>query len=117
MMPVERRIITALIKSAVKAGFVPVRFWDEGDYQDVDCRASTTGAALKRCITSALSCVDSVDMGTLHFAPQANLEDWGTHGVLLILGNGQDVISDWHCQDVAFDAAVSTVADHSESFL
>ena len=108
MQPVEKRIITALIERLESAGYVPTQYYDsvpgDGEYQEV------TGATLPERIASALAAVDSTDCGTLHFSPN---ED----GVFFVLGNGIDVISDYHCGDPKFDAVVSAVSDESESFL
>lgn len=117
MQNVEKRIITALIEACELAGFVPVKFWDSGEYQDVTWKANSVGpTAEQQRIESSITCVDSVDEGTLHFAPKSDLGAWGQRGVLLILGNGIDIISDWHCGDSAFDHAVESVAMRSEDF-
>jgi hypothetical protein len=42
---------------------------------------------------------------TIHFSSAGNTS------VLLVPGNGVYIISDWHCSDPAFDAAVEKVCD------
>jgi hypothetical protein len=57
-----------------------------------------------------------VDDGTLHFAPKTHLDCWGRLGVYVVLGNGVDIISDWHCGNKSFDAAVDAVAMKAEDY-
>jgi hypothetical protein len=43
------------------------------------------------------------------------LKAWGNRGVLLILGNGEDIISDYHCGNPEFAAAVDRVYAYIEA--
>jgi hypothetical protein len=105
MTPVETRIVRGLIHALKKAGFVPVKLWDSEEYQE----AITT--------TQALDAIESVDaIVTLHFAPKADITAWGRLGVMLVTGNGVDIISDWHCGNESFNAAVESVAMKSEDY-
>ena len=91
---IERAKVSAVVAECEAAGYVPVRVWDGGEY------VKTTG------VTGALDAVFAVDESTIHFAPRDKPNGWGGCGVLVILGNGEDCISDWHCGDEVFSAAV-----------
>jgi len=117
MQNIERVIIRRMIADLSAAGFVPVAFWDEEEYQIIapDGTHATLRPLPKPLRTTlvtqlsadeALTMVDSVDCGTLHFAPADQLQAWGRYGVFLVLGNGEDVISDYHCGNEAFDNAL-----------
>lgn len=99
---IERAIVTALVEECAKAGFVPRAVWDGEEY------------VLTLDLDRVLSAVFSVDESTIHFAPKDAPDDWGTLGVLCIGGNGEDVISDWHCGNAAFNAAVEATCRRIE---
>lgn len=99
MQLIERLIICKLIEELDVAGFAPVKFWDGEAYQTIKWKASSTEANKVQREKACIECITSVDEGTLHFAPKTDLKAWGRLGVLLILGNGQDIISDYHCAD------------------
>ena len=114
LQKLEEKIIKRLVRECRAAGFKPVYWFDswpgEGEYQDAQHRSAT----------EVVKVIDTTDLGTLHFAPigrvitkPADLENFG---VFLVLGNGVDVISDWHCQDEAFNAAVEKAADYAMSW-
>lgn len=107
MRNIERIIIKRLIAEQAKAGYVPVQYFDgmgsDGEYVPLELNDE-----------KILEVIDTVDAGTLHFAPAAKHEDWGRRGVLLILGNGEDVISDWHTSDEAFGQACERTLDAIE---
>jgi hypothetical protein len=110
MQLIEKVIIVKLIEELDKAGFVPVQFWDGEEYQPIVWKNGSTGP--DNNVQREKACMDaitSVDEGTLHFASKTDLKGWGRLGVLLILGNGEDVISDYHCGNAAFDAAIQSV--------
>lgn len=57
----------------------------------------------------------SVDFNcTVHFAPVSDPKDWGRTGVMFVLGNGIDVISDYHLATTMpeFGAAMDRVTDY-----
>ena len=110
MQNIERIIIRRLITEAAVRGFVPVKFWDGEEYQEVE-QEVVCGEATR---FSAIKAIDTVDEGTLHFAPEKDRTAWGQRGVLLILGNGEDVISDWHSGDETFSAACEATLDAIE---
>jgi hypothetical protein len=84
------------------AGFVPVCVWDTEEY----IWSPLTAPAAKRNALHArppvpltqqevLYAVFGIDGGpTVHFAPTTRLQDWGAHGVMLVPGNGRDLIAD-----------------------
>lgn len=110
MQLVEKVIVCKLIEKLDAAGFVPVKWWDGEEYQAIDNpmdNAATPARREKQCIDA----INTVDTGTLHFAPKTDLTNWGQMGVLLILGNGEDIISNYHCSTnyPAFTATVDSM--------
>ena len=97
---VEKLIIRRVVRELRLAGFVPVKVWDSEDYVD----ATTAKAVIQVLYDVDASC-------TVHFAPAADPAAWGRLGVLLVTGNGIDILSDWHCQNPTFDAALERVCD------
>lgn len=77
----ERRIVANLIAHLAAAGFVPVEVDDGGD-DNVACND----------VKSAMEAIFSVDESVLFMAKPAGLE----HGIVLIAGNGVDIVSDWN---------------------
>jgi hypothetical protein len=116
MQLIERLIICKLIEELDTAGFAPVQFWDGEEYQTIKWKADSTEANKVQREKACIECVNSVGEGTLHFAPKTDLKAWGGLGVLLILGNGQDIISDYHCADhtPAFGPAIERVQEWIE---
>lgn len=124
MNTIERTIISALIRDMRAAGFQPAAVWDgeayvmaNGTFEQNSMRFHSSQSPdtdapdnIERAMTDveALAAIDSVDDSTLHFTHQ-NATTWGNRGVLLILGNGEDVISDYHCGDTAFSAVVDGI--------
>lgn len=92
-------IVRKLIRNCRKAGYVARLVYDGGAYVKV------------RTERDVLTAVDSVDDSTIHFEPVTG-DDGHSRGVYVVLGNGVDCLSDWHCGDKAFDAAVETVCDY-----
>lgn len=98
---IERAIVAALVDECSKAGFVPVKVWDGGEYVE-----ATT-------LDAVIDAVFSVDESTVHFAPAGDLVRWGKFGVFLVCGNGEDLISDNHCGNEAFAAAVTKACERA----
>lgn len=96
----ERKIVRKVVRTLKAAGFVPVKVWDSQEYVDAVTE------------TEVLDAVFAVDDSTIHFAPATDLEDWGHRGVYIVLGNGIDCLSDWHCGDSDFDAGLERVCDY-----
>lgn len=112
MKTIERTIISALMRDMRAAGYQTAAVWDgeayvmaHGTFEELSPRfhssqAPNTAAPdhIERAMTDeeALAAVDAVDDSTLHFT-NLNATTWGRRGVLLVLGNGEDVISDYHC--------------------
>jgi hypothetical protein len=94
----EEAILKALVEELSIAGFTYVNVWDGEEYRPV-----SEGYA------QLLEEVFAVSDSTVHFAPEDNPEKWGNLGVLLVCGNGEDFISDWHCGNKDFDAALDRV--------
>lgn len=107
----ERVIITALLRDMREDGYQPAAVWDGGAYvmahgtfdersqrlHSSQCPDTAAPDHIVRPMTDeeVFAAVDSVDESTLHFTNK-NATTWGSRGVLLILGNGEDVISDYH---------------------
>lgn len=122
MQTIERLMLTALLRDMRRAGYEPAAVWDGEEY--VCARSANAADGVKsfparapkkihRALTDeeALEAIDSVDESTLHFT-QRNAREWGNRGVLLILGNGQDVMSDHHCADgEPFGEIISAIWD------
>jgi hypothetical protein len=104
---IERAIVRRLIEEAIGAGFTPVAVFNGDEYIPTPN------------IGRALDVVFDLDECTLHFGQRGAIaqlpEGWGCYGVLIILGNGIDCISDWHCGDDAFNTAVERVCDAIEN--
>lgn len=94
----ERRIIRHVVRELRAAGFEPDTVYDGGEY----VKAHTERAVL--------DAVFAVDDATVHFDRGAGANG-RAHGVYFVLGNGIDVLSDWHCGDAAFDAVLDRCAD------
>jgi hypothetical protein len=108
---IERAIIRQLVEALAVAGFHPVKFYDSlhtpgGDYQKIAPADSLDGIQ-RHCIEA----FETTDGGTLHFAPVGRPKDWGAFGVMLVGGNGVDVISDWHSGNPHFNAAMERVSE------
>jgi len=95
----ERAIVRALVEECYRAGFVAHQVDDGEDLVKV------------RSTNEAVDAVFAVDESRIRFR---HVDDTGPrpklHNVLLIGGNGEDIISDWHCGNASFDAAVNRVA-------
>jgi hypothetical protein len=120
MQAIERQILIALLKDMRAAGYQPAAVWDgeqyviarsDGDVMSIDSKAGSGYERIARPLTDreALEAIDSVCDSTLHFTHH-NAETWGNRGVLLILGNGEDVISDSHdAKDEPFGEIIDAV--------
>lgn len=87
---VERAIIKALIAFLDGYGFKPTFVFD-GE-ENVKCSTAE----------KAIEAITAVDESWLHFKAGKGVLGAGArkdHGVYLILGNGEDVISDWRYSD------------------
>jgi hypothetical protein len=78
----ERRVVATLCALMLERGWVPVAVWD-GERLE-----KTTDAK------SAMEFIFNLDEASLRFAKPSNPKNW--HGVLLVLGNGEDIVSDWN---------------------
>ncbi len=99
---VEKTIVRVLHAELKKAGFVPVKVWDGGEYVDTNR------------LRDVLDAVFSVDTSTIHFAPVSDPSKWGNLGVYVVCGNGADLLSDWHCSDPKFDEVVTSVMHRTD---
>jgi hypothetical protein len=99
----ERSIVVAVVDECAKDGFVPVSVYDGGEYVPAADAAAV------------LDAVFSVDEATIHFAPSDDKSDWGKRGVFIVLGNGEDCISDFHCGDASFARAVERASDRAQN--
>ncbi len=102
----ERAIVRALIRECLDGGWVAYQVDDGEDLVKV------------RSENEAIDAVFAVDESRIRFR---HVDDTGRqpklHNVLLIGGNGEDIISDWHCGNASFDACVGRVAYNVEDLL
>ncbi len=106
---IEHAIVRLLIDELAKVGFVPVGIHHE-DLPRGECEL----VARSKIFAEVFEYDGPI---TLHFAPTSAI-DASTDavdmeqlvGVLLVNGNGQDIISDWHTRPKEFDHAVGRVA-------
>lgn len=97
---IEAKLIRAVMREVLKAGYKLDTVWDSERYIKV------------RTQNEALAAIFAVDSATLHFRNPAIEKSQDLYsGVFFVLGNGVDVISDWHCGDKVFDAAVTRATD------
>lgn len=97
----ERAIVTAVVEECGKAGFIPVKVYGVREHVDTPD------------LTSVLGAVFSVYVSTIHFG--RGPDTWGRTGVAIVLGNGEDCISDWHRGDKDFDRAVQAAVGRIEN--
>lgn len=99
MSDLEVKIVTKLFEMLEGEGWVPKVVDDGGD----DYVSATTWGA-------ALETIDSVEWSAL-------ILDGGTQlsCVVLILGNGVDLVSDYSCSDTGFEALMERHADWIET--
>lgn len=101
MSDIEVKIVTKLFEMLEEEGvWVPKKVDDGGDYVPV-----TTWS-------EALEVIDSVEWSAL-FVTDGVQTSW----VVLILGNGRDVVSDYSIRDPDFDALMERHADWVETLL
>lgn len=102
----ERAIVRALIRECRVNGFVPHQVDDGEELVPVGTE------------DEAIDAVFAVDESRIRFRA---IDDTGPkpklHNVLLIGGNGTDIISDWHCGNASFNAAVDRVAMNVEDLV
>lgn len=117
MQNIEKFIIQRLIADMERAGYHVAAVWDGEQYQMVDAEGRPISldrgpAHAKRAmsVAQALDSIDSVDDSTLHFTHK-DASTWGDRGVLLILSNGEDVISDYHAGDAVFESIIERIYD------
>ena len=78
----ERAIVTALVRQMMKIGWNPTCVYDGGEYVKTETQYKT------------VETVFTVDESTISFTKNGR-----TLGVLIVLGNGEDIITDYHCPD------------------
>jgi hypothetical protein len=95
----ERQIVRKCIRLLVAGGWFPTFVFDGEEYVKV------TGE------TAAMSAVTAVDESTITFSKMGRRN----HGVKIILGNGNDVISDYNCGDEEFNSLMDAVNEYTNS--
>jgi hypothetical protein len=116
----ERAIVRALIENLARAGFVPVCAWNGDEYAPWGKQRRELPECFEPrplTVEEALAEVFSVDDSTLHFAPAGDTAAWGNLGVFLVGGNGNDIISDYHCGNASFAKAVDEICLNVEDLL
>lgn len=86
----ERRIVANLIFHMQANGFRVHSIWDGEEFTGFPATEQPADA-LKR----AMELIFNLDEVSLRFVNR-EFDDDDEHGVLLILGNGQDIIADWN---------------------
>lgn len=99
-LAIERRIVRHLIRTARKAGYLPVRVDDGGELVP-----ATTETAM-------LAAVFSVDDSRVIFK---HPDEPRAHCAVIILGNGPDCVAD-ASMGARWDAVMDAVAEYSETF-
>lgn len=120
MKLVERYIISTLIRDMRAAGYQPCAVWTDPEYVLAGRKGAVSAfSAAKapdpahRALTDeeVFAAIDTGGICTLHFSHRGSMT-WGNRGVLLILGNGEDCISDSHCaKGEAFEDIVERIYD------
>lgn len=111
--PLEHAIARGLLRAMAAADFVAVAVWDSEEYvyagKQSGSRKSPMGEPAAMTEAEVLDAVFAVDSNcTIHFAPASDRKEWGALGVMVIQGNGPDFISDYHCRNKAFTAAIDS---------
>lgn len=99
----ERRIVAALLAHLYRKGWDCVRV-DDGE-EETQMPLTIDSLAARKAVMELVFDLDDV---RLYFAPTGD-RDGTEHGVLLVLGNGIDVLSDWSYtegDDDGFNAAM-----------
>lgn len=84
----ERRIAWNLLNYLNEHGFIVVGIWD-GEEENVFTPEDP--AANNK---AAMELIFNLDQVSVRVAHKDSLEDW--HGILLTLGNGVDILTDWN---------------------
>lgn len=107
MKTIERVILLALMRNMRAQGYEVVSVWEGENYRMPDRQGElqTYPHGKEPDIMfnpmtdeQALTEIDSVDESTLHFTHRHS-RTWGNRGVLVVLGNGEDCLSDFHGAD------------------
>lgn len=102
----ERAVVRALIQELDRSGFVPHVVNDGGEWVGT------------RDEQSAIDACFAVDESWLYFRAKDDASAKPkTHGVFLVGGNGSDIISDYHCGNASFSAAVDRVSMNVEDLV
>jgi hypothetical protein len=99
----EKSIVRHLIRELKTAGFLPDQVWDGGEYVNTKNESQV------------LAAVFAVDDATIHFDAGKGANG-KSHGVLIVLGNGCDCISDYHIGDAEFEAVLDRVSDWTRKY-
>lgn len=125
MQTIERMILIALMRDMRAKGYEVAAVWDgsqycmavpKGEVEYFDDGDPPTAGDIVRPLTDAeaLHAIDAVCESTLHFTHR-DKKTWGNRGVLVILGNGKDVLSDFHAPDnEPFCGVVTIIYDKLE---
>jgi hypothetical protein len=100
----EQSIVRHLVRELKKAGYLPSQVWDSEEY----VKATTE--------TQVLDAVFAVEDSTIHFDAGKGANRRHSHGVLIVLGNACDCISDYHTGDKDFAAVVDAVGEWTRQF-
>lgn len=101
MSDLEVKVVTKLFEMLEEEGWEPTQVDDGGDEDEP---APTW--------SKALEVIDSVDWSSLRVE-----KGWHGSWVVLILGNGRDVVSDYSCDRKDFEALMERHADWVETLL
>lgn len=96
----EKRIVRKLIRMLADKGWKPT-YVDDGS--DEQAKVSNEKEAMDLVFNLCDQTTITFEKGLRH-----------PHGVLLVFGNGYDIVSDYNCQDPEFDAVLEAHASYVE---
>jgi hypothetical protein len=134
VQPIEKRIIAALVADMRAQGHDPAAVWTGERYvmaSGAELRDYLEGeqpGTIDRALTDAeiMATLDAYG-GSLHFTwrafrcwflpllPAGSCANWGRCGVLLALGNGREVITDYHRLEGDFSLIAHDVLEHAQA--
>ena len=94
----EKRIVRHLIRTMLERGYKPTQVFDSEEYIETKTEKAVISAGF------------AVEDSTIHFDGGKGANGH-SHGVLIVLGNGIDCLSDWHTGDGEFSAVMDQVMD------
>lgn len=101
---VEANVLLILLQQMKAHGWAAVRVWDGEEYVPVYTKYEV------------LSVVLDLDTPTIHFAPIGKRRQWGNRGVMCVIGNGLDLLCDYHDDKGSFAKAMDATYARIDKF-